>query len=115
MSESLGRQVAVGAGIIGGVALIIGGFYCLAGWASKCQKCEKWFAHVVVNKTLIKEEKSAKDVDRRDVHYDKEGHVTGETSRKERVYGKNMTYDNLVRCKYCRAEHNSVTVEWVDC
>jgi hypothetical protein len=41
-------------GIIGGVALVVGGIYCLAGYSTKCAKCAEWFGKNVVKKIKIK-------------------------------------------------------------
>jgi hypothetical protein len=49
----------------------------------------------------VKEEEGVKDVEREDRHYDKNGQFTGETRRKERVYGKNITYHNFYKCSKC--------------
>jgi len=64
-------------GIIGGVALVAGGIYCLVGLSTKCLKCDQWFGRNVTKKTKIKEEQAAKDVTRSDKHYDRDGHLTG--------------------------------------
>jgi hypothetical protein len=53
-------------------------------------------------------------VERADKHYDKEGHFTGETRRKERVYGKNITYHNFYKCSKCGAEDDFISLEWRD-
>lgn len=101
-------------GVLGGVALLGGAIYCLTGWGSKCPRCEQWFARSLVRKEKLKEEEAAKDVDRADKHYDKDGNLTGETRRKERVYGKNITYHNFYKCSKCAAEDDDVTLEWRD-
>lgn len=69
-------------GVLLGVGLVIGGLVCLAGYSSSCSKCDKWFSKVTANKVKLREEEAAKDVDRSDKHYDKDGKFTGETKRK---------------------------------
>lgn len=64
-------------GVLGGIALFGGAIYCLAGWGSKCMRCEEWFARSLIKKEKIKEEEAAKDIDRADKHYDKDGKLTG--------------------------------------
>ena len=99
---------------VGGAALLVGGIYCLIGLGSKCSRCSEWFAVNLVKKQQLKVEQAAKDITRDDKHFDKEGHVTGTTERKERVYGKNITYDNFYECKKCGNKYNSMSVEWKD-
>lgn len=106
MSESAGGlSIAKTVGILLGIGVLVGGLVCLVGYCSKCSKCGKWFSQSTVKKVKIKEEDGAKDVERSDKHYDKEGNMTGETRRKERVYGKYITYDQTVRCSSCNDEH----------
>lgn len=90
-------------GIVGGIALFGGAIYCLAGWGSKCMRYNEWFARSLIKKEKVKEEEAARDVDRFDRHYDKDGKFTGETRRKERVYGKNVTWHNFYKCSKCSA------------
>lgn len=96
-------------GVLGGLVVLGGGIYCLAGWCSKCSSCNEWFAREMVRKEKVKEEKAAKDVDREDRHYDKDGNFTGETRRKERVYGMNITFHNYYKCKKCGFEDENIT------
>ena len=64
-------------GIAIGVGLFVGGLVCLAGYGSRCARCEKWFSQTLVTKEKLKEEEGAKDVERADKHYDKEGKFAG--------------------------------------
>ena len=64
-------------GIVIGLGLAIGGLVCLVGYSSKCKKCNKWFSQTVIKKQKLKEEEGAKDVERADKHYDKEGKYSG--------------------------------------
>lgn len=89
-------------GVVIGAGVLIGGFVCLAGYLSKCQKCDKWWTKNTILKEKVKEEEAAKDVERHDKHYDKEGKYTGETTRQERVYGKKTTYKTKVKCSNCK-------------
>lgn len=40
--------------VLGGLAVLGGGIYCLAGLASKCGRCEKWFADERVRREQVK-------------------------------------------------------------
>jgi hypothetical protein len=51
---------------------------------------------------------------RTDKHYDKNGRENGSTERKERVYGKNITYDKFYRCSLCGYSYNQISIEWKD-
>ena len=97
-----------------GAGIVIGGLVCLGGYLSKCQKCDKWFSKRTVNKVKIKEEAGAKDLDRDDNHYDKDGKYAGKTTRKERIYGKHITYDVTIQCGGCGEEYHETKIEWRD-
>ena len=117
MSESLDRTIeSVGKFVVaaGAVVLVVGGIYCLAGWGSKCARCEQWWATYKSKREKIKEEKAAKDVERKDKHFDKEGKEAGYTTRKERVYGKYITYRDTHACKFCPHKYEQEVREWRD-
>jgi len=42
-------------GFLGGIILFGGAIYCLVGWSSQCNRCDKWFARSLVKKDKIKE------------------------------------------------------------
>lgn len=67
-----------------------------------------------MQKDKLKVEEAAKDVDRSDRRYDKNGQYDGETRRKERVYGKNVTWHNFYKCKFCAFRYDNISVEWQD-
>ena len=78
--------------VAGSVVLVAGGLYCLIGFGSKCERCDRWFATYKEKREKIREEDAAKDIERKDEHYDEKGKTKGYTTRKERVYGKYITY-----------------------
>ncbi len=80
MSNSLDYKAIIG--ITLGATVVIGGLVCLVGYLSKCQRCGKWFTKSTIKKDIVKEEQAAKDVERNDRHYDKDGKETGHTTRK---------------------------------
>lgn len=65
------------AGVALGVGLVVGGLVCLAGYCSRCKKCDKWFSQRTLSKEMVKEEPGARDVERSDQHYDKDGKYAG--------------------------------------
>ena len=99
-------------GVLLGIGVIVGGLVCLGGFLGRCQKCSKWFSHRTIRKQKIKEEEGYKDIERSDKHYDKKGEYSGETRRKERVYGKYITYDKTVQCAACCDEYHQTIREW---
>jgi ribosomal protein L44E len=112
MSEDLGLRQTLG--VLLGVGILIGGLFCLGGYLSRCQHCDKWFSQRTVARVKVKEEAGVKDVERADRHYDREGLYAGETRRKERVYGKFITYDVTLGCGRCGSQHHETRVEWRD-
>jgi hypothetical protein len=48
--------------VLGVLALIGGGIYCLVGLSSKCKKCDKWFSSYPYRHEIIKTEQAAKDI-----------------------------------------------------
>lgn len=101
-------------GVLGVIGLIGGGIYCLVGIGTRCDSCTKWFSSYRYKQQIIKTEEAAKDIDRVDKHYDAQHKPKGETIRKERVYGKNITFRNFYECNKCHYKTQTTTVEWRD-
>ena len=101
-------------GILIGAGVVIGGLVCLGGYFSRCMKCDKWFSKREVCRVKVKEEAGAKDLDRSDAHYDKDGNYAGKTTRKERVYGKYITFDVTMQCGKCGDSYHETKLVWQD-
>ena len=93
-------------GVLLGVGAIIGGIVALNGYTTRCSECNRWFSKRTVNKDVIKEEPGARDIERTDKKYDKDGKYEGMVKRKERIYGKNITYDVTIQCTGCSSQYH---------
>lgn len=101
-------------GVLLGAGIVIGGLFCLGGYLDRCQRCDKWYSKRKTDKIILKEQPAARDLDREDKRYDKNGKYQGMTKRKERVYGKNVTYDVTVECAKCGYSYHQTEIQWRD-
>lgn len=77
MNKNNRNDITTFLGVVGGLALVGFGIYALAGFATKCNRCDKWFAEALVKKEQLKVEEGARDVERSDKHYDENGKFKG--------------------------------------
>ena len=96
------------------VFFVIGAVVLIVVWVSllitRCPKCQKWFAKKNEGRKQIGESREGYTyVTRIDTHKDKNGNVTGSTSRQEQVRYVETTYENFYHCKFCGHKWSLIT------
>jgi uncharacterized protein len=80
----------------------------VAGFLSKCPKCNKWYAEDEVGRELLERHTDLRTVTRNDQHKDANGRTMGTVSRKEQINVVVSKHLVNFKCKYCNHEWCSI-------
>lgn len=97
------------------IPLVILGIIALGvtadGMSSKCSACSRWWAMKETDRRELGREPGVKKVRRKETRKDAAGKVLEEIEREESVAIERVTYDTMVKCKYCGKEASKMVVQ----